>query len=121
MTTAKKQRNATYRTAARLHLEVEARVGVANQSLSVTVEDLSRWGAGIRTPVKPPGERFKIEIGDLELASTLIWSRRGRCGLRFNKPLSKEQIDYLNHIAEDPSAFVRVKPTLFTRLRLLFQ
>jgi hypothetical protein len=94
------------RIAARLCLQLDGRLDLASNKLGITLENVSRTGAGIRTDAKlTPGASCLLKIGNIEIFSAVAWTRAGRSGLTFERPLSKEQLETLQLAAEDPDAF----------------
>lgn len=46
-----------------------------------------------------------LRIADLRIFCTVVWSKGGVYGLKFQRPLTKEQILLVNSIASDPNGF----------------
>lgn len=94
------------RIAARLCVQLDGHLDLASDKLRITLENVSRTGAAIRTAAAlTPGASCLLKIGNIAIFSVVAWTRAGRTGLSFEKPLSKEQMELLQLVAEDPHAF----------------
>ena len=88
------------RVAARHSAPLIAVLTTVTRSNSVELVDVSQGGARIMAGLLPPsGDEVMVTIDTVRAYGTIVWSRRGECGLQFDPPLSDDDIDQLDALA----------------------
>jgi hypothetical protein len=68
----------------------------------VAVRNVSCTGAMVEgEQTLPPGRDLILDAAGLELFCSVVWSDDGRCGLRFDEPLSPGQVLALHRITPE--------------------
>ena len=81
------------RATPRYSVLLNARVLTAAGTLQVTIRDLSLEGAQIQGAVAPRvGCRLLLHRRSLVVPATVVWQDGSRAGLRFEQPLSEQQL-----------------------------
>ena len=81
------------RASPRYTVLLNARVLTAAGTLQVTIRDLSLEGAMIQGAIAPKaGCRLLLHRRSLVVPATVVWQSGGRAGLRFEQPLSDQQL-----------------------------
>jgi hypothetical protein len=81
------------RSSPRYSLLLNARVVTAAGTLQVTIRDLSLEGALIQGAVAPRiGCHLLLHRRTLVVPATVVWQEGSRAGLRFEQPLSEQQL-----------------------------
>jgi hypothetical protein len=81
------------RASPRYSVLLNARVLTAAGTLQVTIRDLSLEGAMIQGAVAPRvGCRLLLHRRSLVVPATVAWQTGSRAGLRFEQPLSEQQL-----------------------------
>jgi hypothetical protein len=65
-------------------------------SRSVMIEDVAPTGAKLRAHQLPAtGSQLLVRVGAIELFASVIWSRKGECGIVFDEALNPKTIEIL--------------------------
>ncbi len=75
-----------------MRLQAEARLVTRDGAFPVEIVDISQTGVHIARPGAQEFTWCVLKWVGLELYGTMAWSRIGRCGIRFDTPLSAEAI-----------------------------
>lgn len=81
------------RTNLRVRLRIPAELILLNDNRRCILDDLSRCGA--RLTISPPpetGSNAILKCADLDVFGTVLWTRAGQCGLRFDRHLRQEVV-----------------------------
>ena len=88
------------RRAARYPLEGAGGLASGAEARAVTLHDLSLTGALVDGKALPPaGATVTLTADSLEARAIVVWSDGGKAGLRFERPLSVEQLFTIVHRA----------------------
>jgi hypothetical protein len=93
---------------ARLMLGVPGSLAMSHATLRCLIDDISASGAKIRCEA-PLGHGTVAELRFEERREfcTIAWARGGRAGLRFDRKLTLEDIEYFRWIAANPQDWAR--------------
>lgn len=65
-------------------------------SRSVLLDDICPTGAKLRGRQLPSlGEQVLVKIGSRDVLASVVWHRRGECGINFDTPLDSNGVQYL--------------------------
>jgi hypothetical protein len=91
------------RGTARLMLGVPGTLVMAHATVPCLVDDISASGAKIRCDVPlTAGASAELRFEERRGFGSLAWARGGRAGLRFDRRLTLEDIEYFRWIAANP-------------------
>ena len=77
------------RSSQRVSADVTALVKTLSECHCAIVDDLSCTGIRLRGPRLPRcGEEVELDVEPLSAFGTVIWSAAGRCGIKFDIPLT---------------------------------
>lgn len=89
------------RATARVRLALPARIETIRGMQSVTLVNLSQTGAQVAAEEVPAaGSELVLMCGAIDVFATVKWSRDGRCGLRFDEPVGREELLSLRQEAD---------------------
>ena len=96
----------------RLRLAVPASLVLTHQTCPCLIDDISSTGARLRI-AQPWAERRTLILvfHELRLFATVMWSRDGECGLRFDEPLEREDMEGMLWIRENRAVYDRICQT----------
>lgn len=97
------------RTANRLRLGVSATLELSSGPRRCLIDDISATGAHLRAHgLLPKGATAVLHFHELHLYATLVWSRDGECGLRFEKQLPAEDMQGMLWITQHRELYERL-------------
>ena len=102
-------RQAGKRNGNRLRLGVPAGLVMTHSTCRCVIEDVSATGARIQ--VEEPlaeGRMAMLQFHELRLYGTVIWSRAGKCGIRFERRLTQEDMEGFLWIVQHPKGYARL-------------
>lgn len=72
------------------------------RSYSATVIDVSATGAQLRACGDVAvGQDLWVKVGIIDTLATVAWEKEGLCGVTFDTPLQKEDLDHLRREAKN--------------------
>lgn len=78
--------------------------------------NISPNGARLDAPELGRGDRVSLDLHPSSLSAHVRWARAGRCGLRFDHPISARELARIRGIQTGPAPRTRLNPQL-TELR----
>ncbi len=92
----------------RVRVSLAARLDTVTGTQAVRLNNLSRGGASICTdaPLKR-GSNVILRWRDLEVFGTVTWVEGARCGLKFDEPLSDDQVLLARSLSDNGAAVQR--------------
>ncbi len=97
------------RHSSRLRLAVPASLVLPHETCPCLIDDISSTGARLRTTQSLAELRTLILVfHELRLFSTVMWSNKGECGLRFDQPLEREDMEGMLWIRENREVYDRI-------------
>ncbi|MFM5894805.1 MAG: PilZ domain-containing protein [Novosphingobium sp.] len=93
----------------RLRLGAPAQLQLTHETRSCLLDDISSSGARLRInqPLTPHQNAVLI-FHELKLYSTVMWSKDGTCGLRFDQLLELEDMQGMLWITENRDLYARI-------------
>lgn len=65
-------------------------------SRSVLIEDVAPTGAKLRSGQSArSGQQLLVRAGPVEILASVVWTRRGECGVVFDEPLDESMLELL--------------------------
>lgn len=97
------------RNANRLRLAVPASLVFTHETRPCLIDDISATGARLRVDRTLTANLALILVfHELRLFSSVMWSNDGECGLRFDKPIEREDMEGLLWIRENRAIYDRI-------------
>lgn len=91
------------RATGRMELAIGAGLKTTGQMLSCRVDNVSRDGCCLHIENPPSiGDDVVVRIERAERFGRVAWIRNGRCGVRFDEPLSHNELARLRWIIGNP-------------------
>jgi PilZ domain len=93
----------------RLHLGVPASLVLTHETRTCLIDDISSTGARLRI-ARPVAQHQTalLTFHELRLFSVVMWCRGGECGLRFERPLEREDMQGMLWITENRELYERI-------------
>lgn len=101
------------RASARLEIDIEGGLRTPTQSYAFRLENASVSGCGFamdgsdRDRPLHVGTEVLVKFERVETFGQIAWIARGRCGVKFVKPIKQEQLARLRWIVEHPERHQR--------------
>jgi hypothetical protein len=98
-----------HRGANRLRLGVPAQLQLTHETRKCLLDDVSASGARLR--IEHPLAPHQIAIltfHELKLYATVMWSKGGTCGIKFEQPLELEDMQGMLWITENRELYERI-------------
>lgn len=89
---------------ARLQAGLEAGLETPGRTTRCKVENVSRLGCRLQL-AEPPraGATALVRFAEVEIMGTVSWVKAERCGVKFGRPLTLEQVERIRWITEHAS------------------
>ena len=89
----------------RVRVRLGARLVTVTDTQTVSLHNLSRGGASISSdPPLKPGADVVLHWRDIEAFGSVTWVDGGRCGLRFDEPLTDDEVLLARSLSENSAA-----------------
>lgn len=93
----------------RLRLAVSATLVLTHARLACLIDDISASGARLRVERDlGAGQPAQLMFHELLIQGTVVWSKQGECGLRFDQPLAGEDMQGMLWITENRELYERI-------------
>lgn len=98
------------RKGARLGLAIAAILRLAHRDLECVLEDVSRLGARLSVrPIPAAGMPAILRFADIETIGTIVWATGNRCALRFDKPLTGDDMEVIQWITQNTEEYTQAQ------------
>jgi PilZ domain len=85
----------------RLTVGLDANILLPSRNARATLVDISRKGCRLLLAELPQaGTTLMIKIDRTEALGTVTWVRGGKCGVRFDDPITPQQVERIRWMAE---------------------
>jgi len=88
------------RDSPRAHIVLAGSVDALSGRQQISLLDISQLGACLEGPDLPAaGKDAILRCGAIDTFGTVVWASDGRCGLRFDEPISTKELMALRELA----------------------
>lgn len=97
------------RSANRLRMGVPASLTFTHDRRPCLLDDISASGAHLRIEGNfAKGSMAQFNFHELHVLATVVWTKPGECGVRFEKPLEPEDMQGMLWITQNREAYDRI-------------